>query len=100
MRALAEDAEVATIGGRTAFTWRQNGNFAPARFAKAEPELAAQYAHLVAAVDTKRLAADHPQTYRKYRSEEHTSDLQSLMRISYAVFCLKNKKTQKSTHTQ
>src|SRR3546814_3490162 len=27
-----------------------------------------------------------------YRSEEHTSELQSLMRISYAVFCLKNKK--------
>src|SRR3546814_3833702 len=30
------------------------------------------------------------------RSEEHTSDLQSLMRISYAVFCLKKKKTQQS----
>src|SRR3546814_2609664 len=29
-----------------------------------------------------------------YRSEEHTSELQSLMRISYAVFCLKKKKTQ------
>src|SRR3546814_5967042 len=28
-----------------------------------------------------------------YRSEEHTSELQSLMRISYAVFCLKNKNT-------
>src|SRR3546814_3445021 len=28
-----------------------------------------------------------------YRSEEHTSELQSLMRISYAVFCLKQKKT-------
>src|SRR3546814_3470096 len=28
------------------------------------------------------------------RSEEHTSELQSLMRISYAVFCLKHKKTQ------
>src|SRR3546814_2078415 len=28
----------------------------------------------------------------KYRSEEHTSELQSLMRISYAVFCLKKKK--------
>src|SRR3546814_4868039 len=27
-----------------------------------------------------------------WRSEEHTSELQSLMRISYAVFCLKNKK--------
>src|SRR3546814_7314373 len=29
---------------------------------------------------------------RKIRSEEHTSELQSLMRISYAVFCLKKKK--------
>src|SRR3546814_9033653 len=29
------------------------------------------------------------------RSEEHTSELQSLMRISYAVFCLKKKKKQK-----
>src|SRR3546814_4897205 len=31
------------------------------------------------------------------RSEEHTSELQSLMRISYAVFCLKKKKTHNST---
>src|SRR3546814_2419405 len=31
------------------------------------------------------------------RSEEHTSELQSLMRISYAVFCLKKKKPTKST---
>src|SRR3546814_19103258 len=30
----------------------------------------------------------------KKRSEEHTSELQSLMRISYAVFCLKKKKKQ------
>src|SRR3546814_5397574 len=35
-------------------------------------------------------------TYAPYgRSEEHTSELQSLMRISYAVFCLKKKKTHK-----
>src|SRR3546814_2540134 len=35
-----------------------------------------------------------------FRSEEHTSELQSLMRISYAVFCLKKKITNKqSTHT-
>src|SRR3546814_1790352 len=33
----------------------------------------------------------------RYRSEEHTSELQSLMRISYAVFCLK-KKTHKRKH--
>src|SRR3546814_5130694 len=34
----------------------------------------------------------------RFRSEEHTSELQSLMRISYAVFCLKKKK--KSRHQQ
>src|SRR3546814_5331767 len=32
------------------------------------------------------------------RSEEHTSELQSLMRISYAVFCLKKKKINKDTN--
>src|SRR3546814_3951459 len=37
---------------------------------------------------------------RMRRSEEHTSELQSLMRISYAVFCLKNKKyTDSLVHT-
>src|SRR3546814_6605563 len=34
---------------------------------------------------------------RPHRSEEHTSELQSLMRISYAVFCLKKKKKQLDT---
>src|SRR3546814_3818883 len=33
-----------------------------------------------------------------FRSEEHTSELQSLMRISYAVFCLKKKKTEKQMY--
>src|SRR3546814_1058956 len=32
------------------------------------------------------------------RSEEHTSELQSLMRLSYAVFCLKKKKSQHTTN--
>src|SRR3546814_2942402 len=32
------------------------------------------------------------------RSEEHTSELQSLMRISYAVFCLKKKKNKEKMH--
>src|SRR3546814_14685534 len=35
----------------------------------------------------------------RFRSEEHTSELQSLMRISYAVFCLKKKRKQQ-LHTQ
>src|SRR3546814_2810036 len=34
------------------------------------------------------------------RSEEHTSELQSLMRISYAVFCLKKKKKKNINHNQ
>src|SRR3546814_5795080 len=34
------------------------------------------------------------------RSEEHTSELQSLMRISYAVFCLKNKKQKQDKQEQ
>src|SRR3546814_1947194 len=33
------------------------------------------------------------------RSEEHTSELQSLMRISYAVFCLKKKQRKSTDHT-
>src|SRR3546814_10481561 len=38
--------------------------------------------------------------YVEVRSEEHTSELQSLMRISYAVFCLKKKKQNKqANHT-
>src|SRR3546814_5342402 len=36
---------------------------------------------------------------RRLRSEEHTSELQSLMRISYAVFCLKKKKKTNTTTT-
>src|SRR3546814_3832828 len=40
--------------------------------------------------------ADRPR--RAYRSEEHTSELQSLMRISYAVFCLKKKITRLAPH--
>src|SRR3546814_2559714 len=38
------------------------------------------------------LPPEHRQYRRRARSEEHTSELQSLMRISYAVFCLKKKR--------
>src|SRR3546814_1970408 len=43
--------------------------------------------------------AHHPGGGPRSRSEEHTSELQSLMRISYAVFCLKKKKTAREKHT-
>src|SRR3546814_9375013 len=39
-------------------------------------------------------------TVKSVRSEEHTSELQSLMRISYAVFCLKKKKKEKAQKTK
>src|SRR3546814_7180884 len=46
----------------------------------------------------QRLSRPHIATRLcRWRSEEHTSELQSLMRISYAVFCL-NKKTKHYTH--
>src|SRR3546814_9087615 len=40
------------------------------------------------------LCGDKRGIFGRGRSEEHTSELQSLMRISYAVFCLKKKNTQ------
>src|SRR3546814_6360878 len=45
------------------------------------------------------LAGVFPGLMMAGRSEEHTSELQSLMRISYAVFCLKKKKTTKKYNT-
>src|SRR3546814_7168682 len=54
-------------------------------------------------VDTMRVCTCRRERRLKLRSEEHTSELQSLMRISYAVFCLKKKKirhTQKSISLQ
>src|SRR3546814_5906378 len=41
------------------------------------------------------VAADEAVDFKAQRSEEHTSELQSLMRISYAVFCLKKKKKKR-----
>src|SRR3546814_3430412 len=43
-------------------------------------------------LDGRDYPTDIPPQWYGYRSEEHTSELQSLMRISYAVFCLKKKK--------
>src|SRR3546814_10761079 len=54
------------------------------------------FTQLVRHARTTGNARDHSARPVKYaiRSEEHTSELQSLMRISYAVFCLKKKKTK------
>src|SRR3546814_8223170 len=59
------------------------------------------FQHLADCLMKLRLPGITPQDFFKnwLRSEEHTSELQSLMRISYAVFCLKKKpKTTKNTN--
>src|SRR3546814_7893650 len=58
------------------------------RIARAVAVLRAEYARPIPVERLAALAGMSPS-----RSEEHTSELQSLMRISYAVFCLKKKKT-------
>src|SRR3546814_8822053 len=53
------------------------------------------------AVAARKWAQLNPEAFMRdpLRSEEHTSELQSLMRISYAVFCLKKKKKTSSLQT-
>src|SRR3546814_2956742 len=53
-------------------------------------------------IDRKSLAGalEFANAARKERSEEHTSELQSLMRISYAVFCLQKQKTKDTSDKQ
>src|SRR3546814_9427301 len=54
--------------------------------------ICAHAAELPLAQASVRFDADRVAMAPRMRSEEHTSELQSLMRTSYAVFCLKNKK--------
>src|SRR3546814_4853816 len=66
------------------------------------------HAHVARAALADRLRREHMFDFRgsdpegerpeSARSEEHTSELQSLMRISYAVFCLKKKTTQSASN--
>src|SRR3546814_4770777 len=75
------------IGDRWALLVVRELMFAPKRFQM----IRAGMPGITASVLTARLAQ-----LRRARSEEHTSELQSLMRNSYAVFCLKKKKTEHS----
>src|SRR3546814_9319548 len=50
------------------------------------------FVHIQSESALRTMATSYPYDQHEERSEEHTSELQSLMRISYAVFCLKKKK--------
>src|SRR3546814_2508319 len=63
--------------------------FHPGAVAKAEPDRFLEQLQRALGIALRGVEAGHV-----VRSEEHTSELQSLMRISYAVFCLKKKKTK------
>src|SRR3546814_5969632 len=69
------------------YMMQSNGGIATAKAAKANP---------IAMVESGPASGIFAAAYM--RSEEHTSELQSLMRISYAVFCLKKKKRTKSNN--
>src|SRR3546814_5251228 len=63
---------------------------------KREGKLDRETAHRQVKYLNNVIEADHGKQDTDQRSEEHTSELQSLMRISYAVFCLKKKNKKKS----
>src|SRR3546814_9307295 len=104
------DCGLPTRSGRNgqAFTWAGPLNIRNARFAEdmgpLDPRCAcpvcatwsrAYLHHLVKAgemLGAMLMTQHNIHFYQALRSEEHTSELQSLMRISYAVFCLKKKK--------
>src|SRR3546814_6557049 len=76
----------ADLEGGLAFQRAGNGGDAVQQLLVQQEILAQRLARL------QSMGGDHL-SQRRERSEEHTSELQSLMRISYAVFCLKKKKT-------
>src|SRR3546814_5027741 len=87
-------------------TARRNPNFAILFFATlgGSPDIGliavAWWTIISLIVHAVRMSAVGPSPLRSTRSEEHTSELQSLMRISYAVFCLKKKKTNNTIYTE
>src|SRR3546814_8321445 len=83
------------IGGRVRFVAAGYKWFYPAAL---KPSKTAGVDHAPAfsiRPSTQTSPNERAMSYSTNRSEEHTSELQSLMRISYAVFCLKKKKKEK-----
>ncbi|MEU6929034.1 lambda-exonuclease family protein [Streptomyces sp. NPDC046374] len=68
MKLLTGENEIAKSGGKPAWSWKANGTFASKQFAEEHPELAAQYTHMVPALDVDRLKAEQSETYEKFRA--------------------------------
>src|SRR3546814_5684960 len=88
--------------------YRDNGPLAvhfdgrPRIFRRGEPVhqlmYAGTFAEMAIVTESCAVVISHEMPLDLARSEEHTSELQSLMRNSYAVFCLRKKKTQSSNN--
>src|SRR3546814_9716348 len=89
-RAALAPHDARVIGVRAVYPF---GKRAGAATEIALPRFLKQPPYIRSALATASAARSAART-RIRRSEEHTSELQSLMRISYAVFCLKKKKLQ------
>src|SRR3546814_6195639 len=77
----------------------RSGHRGRCRSRAAEPRHAAQAARMRIRRGRLQVGRDARDALGgRLRSEEHTSELQSLMRISYAVFCLQKKKQKINTH--
>src|SRR3546814_10590179 len=87
---LLEELETPYTIALTSIVRRDGGAPAPESYRKFHPHLK------VPAIDHDGEIVFESSAVVLYRSEEHTSELQSLMRISYAVFCLKKKKHHQS----
>src|SRR3546814_8061379 len=93
-RRKGRQREIARATGARGFS-RGQISLCPCRTIAVQPMMMVQPPR----TGVRQAEADHPLfPSTGERSEEHTSELQSLMRISYAVFCLKKKKTK--THNQ
>src|SRR3546814_1458459 len=95
---------VNVVPGRRAKAWGQDPNAGRDALSKASFEVGLVEAELLGLFQRigpqahRPVVADDLSVRRLVkRSEEHTSELQSLMRISYAVFCLKKKNTNTNT---
>src|SRR3546814_2669049 len=82
-----------------------NNKYSVAASAVGWPVEVHAYADRIVIRQDGRIVAEHARSFGRgdtvydpwHRSEEHTSELQSLMRISYAVFCLNQKKNTRQT---
>src|SRR3546814_5702856 len=91
-----KDARAATLNARRGFRMERIGIADAERMAAlVQDNRVRRMIHLAAQAGV-RYSLENPFAYERsnLRSEEHTSELQSLMRNSYAVFCLKKKKQQ------